>query len=71
MKIYFIVGSFPPMKCGVGDYTFNLANELSNFSNDVHVITSNNVIIENENKLKIDNIIVRDWSFMDKENILN
>lgn len=70
MRICFIVGAFPPMKCGVGDYTFNLVKELSNLSNDVHVITSKNVTVENENKFKIHNI-VQDWSFKEKENILN
>lgn len=29
MKILLITGSFPPMKCGVGDYTFHLAQALA------------------------------------------
>lgn len=29
MKICFIVGAFPKMKCGVGDYTNKLAEELA------------------------------------------
>ncbi|MHB8846035.1 MAG: glycosyltransferase [Nitrospirota bacterium] len=36
MRILFITGSFPPMKCGVGDYTACLANALVNHK-DVHV----------------------------------
>ena len=40
MKICFIVGAFPTMKCGVGDYTNKLAEELAKKGNEVHVITS-------------------------------
>ncbi|MCI8620633.1 MAG: hypothetical protein HFJ50_02135 [Clostridia bacterium] len=40
MRICFIVGAFPKMKCGVGDYTYKLAEELSKNNIDVHVITS-------------------------------
>lgn len=28
MRILLVTGSFPPMRCGVGDYSFNLANVL-------------------------------------------
>ena len=41
MKICFIVGSFPTMKCGVGDYTHRLSEELARKGNEVHIITSN------------------------------
>lgn len=40
MKICFIVGAYPTMKCGVGDYTSVLAEELAKKGNEVHVITS-------------------------------
>lgn len=40
MKICFIVGSFPYMDCGVGDYTSMIANALESIGNDVSVITS-------------------------------
>lgn len=32
MKILFITGAFPPMKCGVGDYTASLVASLETFS---------------------------------------
>lgn len=40
MKICFIVGSFPYMDCGVGDFTSMMANALARIGNDVSVITS-------------------------------
>lgn len=41
MKVIIISGSFPPMKCGVGDYVFNLVQRLSSFDAvEVLVITS-------------------------------
>ena len=41
MRILLVTGSFPPMKCGVGDYSFNLANALINESGMcVGVLTS-------------------------------
>ncbi len=40
MKICFIVGSFPYMNCGVGDYTNMLAKALANSGNEVSIITS-------------------------------
>lgn len=29
MRVLLIAGSYPPMKCGVGDYSYNLANSLA------------------------------------------
>lgn len=69
MKICFIVGAYPTMKCGVGDYTSVLANELAKKGNEVHVITSNratkgqgNVIVHN---------IVEIWTFKAIRPIIN
>lgn len=43
MKILIITGSFPPIKCGVGDYTNLLATHLAeNTSIEVTVLTSSN-----------------------------
>ena len=39
-KIAVVTGSFPPDKCGVGDYTYLLCNELSKNGFEVNVITS-------------------------------
>ncbi len=40
MKVCFIVGAFPDMKCGIGDYTYKLAEELGKKGFEIHVITS-------------------------------
>ena len=40
MKICLVTGSFPEMRCGVGDYTRCLANELIKAGQQVTVLTS-------------------------------
>ena len=41
MKVLLVTGSFPPMKCGVGDYTACLAEALARKPNiEVAVLTS-------------------------------
>jgi glycosyltransferase involved in cell wall biosynthesis len=40
MKICLVTGSFPEMRCGVGDYTRCLANELTKAGHQVTVLTS-------------------------------
>jgi glycosyltransferase involved in cell wall biosynthesis len=41
MKVLLITGSYPPDKCGVGDYTFHLANALASCQNlQVGVLTN-------------------------------
>lgn len=41
MKILLVTGSYPPMRCGVGDYTYNLAKALrADPKNHVAVLTS-------------------------------
>jgi glycosyltransferase involved in cell wall biosynthesis len=45
MKVLLISGSFPPMKCGVGDYTYKLASNIvkeSGKSIEVTILTSKN-----------------------------
>lgn len=68
-KICFIVGAFPNMQCGIGDYTFNLAKELSRNGNDVSVITSNKAINEIGDNVKVYNI-VEEWNFKNLKNIV-
>ena len=69
MKICFIVGAFPNMKCGVGDYTYMLGTELSSLNNEVSIITS--VSAKNDNKsIKVFNIIER-WDFSSKDLIVS
>lgn len=40
MKICLLCGSFPPERCGVGDYTFHLAKKLSRAGTQVRVVTT-------------------------------
>lgn len=68
MKICFIVGAFPKMKCGVGDYTYKLAEEFAKNGNEVHVITSNKAD-KNSKLLNIHNI-VNEWDFSNFKIIL-
>ena len=56
------------MKCGVGDYTCRLAEELASRGNEVHIITSNKADIKC-GKLLIHNI-VDSWEFSDLSKIL-
>lgn len=40
LKLLVITGTWPPMHCGVGDYTFMLCQHLSQLAVSVHVVTS-------------------------------
>ncbi len=59
MKICFVVGAFPLMKCGVGDYCKKIAEELTKKGNEVYIITSKKA----SNKSNILNIynIIEKW----------
>lgn len=69
MKICFIVGAFPNMKCGIGDYTNILAYELSKRGAEISIITSKKGNSENLD-FKIYNICEK-WDMKDKRNIIN
>lgn len=56
------------MKCGVGDYTCKLANELTKMGNEVHIITSDKADV-NCGKLHIHNI-VSEWDFSNLSKIV-
>lgn len=45
MKLLIITDTFPPDVCGIGDYTYHLADEIYKLNNDVTVLTK----IENTN----------------------
>jgi len=47
LKICYIVGAYPLMKCGVGDYTKKLVDEIKNRNIEVHIITSTSATNEN------------------------
>lgn len=57
MKICFIVGAYPTMKCGVGDYTSVLAEELAKKGNEVHVITSERADSSRSENVVVHNIV--------------
>jgi glycosyltransferase involved in cell wall biosynthesis len=40
LKIVIVTGSYPPLRCGVGDYTYKLSRAIRNQGVDVNVITS-------------------------------
>lgn len=69
MKICLIVGAFPKMKCGVGDYTHRLAEELAKAGNEVHIITSKKADPKS-NTLNIHNIM-NEWGFSELKLITN
>lgn len=60
MKILIISGSYPPIKCGVGDYTYILANKLSENA-DVTVLTSIDAGCHVDGKVTVKNV-VKKWS---------
>ena len=52
MRVLFVVGAFPNLPCGVGDYTFFLTRELSKSGLEVYVLTSRSQdIITNDQEL--------------------
>lgn len=63
MRILIITGSFPPMKCGVGDYTFCLAEALAKETVDVAVLTDRGARASTS-KTKYEIFpVIREWKF--------
>lgn len=56
MKILVICGSFPPVKCGVGDYAYTLYNKMADKA-DITVLTSKKACSDNTTNIKVLNII--------------
>ena len=69
MKICFIVGAYPTMKCGVGDYTSALSEEIAKNGNEVHVITSQKA--SNKSKNVVVHNIVNQWKLNSIKTIIN
>ncbi|GAB0058337.1 hypothetical protein SIID45300_02685 [Candidatus Magnetaquicoccaceae bacterium FCR-1] len=61
-KIMIVSGSFPPMRCGVGDYTFELTRALTRLGVDVSVLTSSDSVSANT-ELQVYPII-KAWDFI-------
>jgi glycosyltransferase involved in cell wall biosynthesis len=62
MNVVIVTGAFPPMKCGVGDYTFLLAEQIANEKNsNVTVLTTKGCT----NKISGVNVlpIIDKWNF--------
>lgn len=66
MRVLIVTGSYPPMKCGIGDYSRNLTEALSLDSGiNVGVLTSiSGNTIENTERFEISPIMTR-WSFFE------
>lgn len=72
VKILMVTGSFPPMKCGVGDYSFSLVKSLTQYK-DIHigVLTSESAARSTESS-KVDVFpIISKWSFSEIFKVLN
>lgn len=61
MKICFIVGAFPPMKCGIGDYCSKVAMELAKNGNEIYAITSTKATTKIEGVTVLN--IIEEWNF--------
>lgn len=58
MKVFFITNKFPPLSCGVGDYTYHLAKEFVNNGHGVSVICCTNDSITDYWKVHYENFDV-------------
>lgn len=70
MRILIITPSFPPQKCGVGDYTKIIANNLAKRGEEIEIITLKNseqFIKTNSEKYLIHSVIDKwDWTALNK-----
>lgn len=63
MRILIITGSFPPMKCGIGDYTAFLAEALSKEAADVAVLTDIDACTNTVNPEYKIFPVIHDWKY--------
>ena len=64
MRILIVTGSYPPMRCGVGDYTHRLVESLSiNSNNKIAVLTSIKAGNQKGNYFKFP--IIKKWSIFE------
>ncbi len=57
MKVCMVSGTFPNMRCGVGDYTYWLSLELKKLGIKLDIITSKDSQVIRDENLRIDPII--------------
>lgn len=66
MKVLLISGSFPPMKCGVGDYTFHLAKELVKQKDVKVTVLTDKLVSQCDLNCNVDVIsTIKNWSYKD------
>jgi len=68
MKICIISGTFPPVRCGVGDYASLLADHLAAEANEVNIITTKYAKVNTQSKIKIYPII-NTWHLFSLNNL--
>ena len=66
-KICFVTGTFPPVRCGIGDYTARLVETLAEISSSqniaISVLTSNQARAQTKLKFKLAGLVQRwDWA---------
>jgi glycosyltransferase involved in cell wall biosynthesis len=63
MRILLVTGSYPPMKCGVGDYTASLAESLAEAGHEIAVLTSIDAASRPTNEKVAVFPIIRVWAW--------
>ena len=57
MRIGIITGEYPPMQGGVGDFTFQLGQALTELGHEIHVITGKSRTTNTESPLAVHRVI--------------
>ncbi|MDP2924660.1 MAG: glycosyltransferase [Candidatus Omnitrophota bacterium] len=70
MNVSIISGTFPDLRCGVGDYTYWLCSELKKSDIKLNVITSQSSEIRPAEGITV-TALIKDWSFSDLPLLLN
>ena len=60
MKVAMITGSYPPMRCGVGDYTYQIIKGIRDSQTEVHIFTSAEAKLNG--KENFFHSVVKSWS---------
>lgn len=64
MKILFITGAFPPMKCGVGDYTASLLSSLEMLSGVTPGVCTSTAAAGCNNPPSVFFPVIEEWSYL-------
>ena len=74
MRVCMVTGSFPKMKCGVGDYTYHLTSHLADLGVKIEVVTWDRPCIVPQDDLSYNirlHPLVKNWSLWEAPKILN